>query len=63
MDMALIYPREYPAADDRSGRPQDFQNYVSFLQNLRNALDATGRHFGLSITIVSQEVSTGFTWV
>ncbi|KAF3384739.1 LysM domain-containing protein [Penicillium rolfsii] len=44
---------EYPAADDRNGRAEDYVNYVTFLRNLRRALDGTGLDFGLSITIPS----------
>ncbi|PYH81904.1 chitinase [Aspergillus uvarum CBS 121591] len=44
---------EYPAADDRNGRPEDYKNYPIFLNNLRKALDGTGLVFGLSITIPS----------
>lgn len=42
---------EYPEADDRGGIPADYSNYVSFLKNLRNRLDATGRKYGISITL------------
>lgn len=44
--------REYPAASDRYGTAADFDNYVSFLQNLRDAFDASSYSFGLSITLV-----------
>ncbi|KAL1867744.1 hypothetical protein VTK73DRAFT_4029 [Phialemonium thermophilum] len=44
---------EYPAADDRNGSPEDFQNFPSFLRNLRAALNASGFKFGLSITLPS----------
>ncbi|KAJ5621955.1 chitinase [Penicillium herquei] len=44
---------EYPAAADRYGTDADFDNYVSFLQNLRDAFDASSYNFGLSITIPS----------
>lgn len=50
--LTVIY-REYPVAPERSGKPEDFKNYVSFLKALRSALDASGHHFGLTITIVS----------
>lgn len=40
---------EYPAADDRSGRTEDYENFVTFVANLRSALDTTGRN-GLSVT-------------
>lgn len=45
--------REYPGASDRSGRSEDFQNYVSFLKNLKNALGSAGHNYGLSITLPS----------
>ncbi|KAJ5667620.1 chitinase [Penicillium longicatenatum] len=44
---------EYPAATDRYGTDADFDNYVSFLQNLRDAFDASSYNFGLSITLPS----------
>lgn len=44
---------EYPVAPERSGNPQDFANYVTFLSNLRNALGSAGHKYGLSITIPS----------
>jgi hypothetical protein len=42
---------EYPAAEDRSGRPEDFENYPRFISNLKKALRATGGRDGLSITL------------
>ena len=30
--------REYPSADDRSGRVEDFANFPSFIANLKAAL-------------------------
>ncbi|CAD0088215.1 unnamed protein product, partial [Aureobasidium mustum] len=44
---------EYPVADDRGGSPDDYDNYVTFLQNLRQALGASGHKYGVSITIPS----------
>ncbi|MCJ1347172.1 hypothetical protein MMC31_005393 [Peltigera leucophlebia] len=44
---------EYPVAPERSGNPQDYVNYVSFLANLRNALGSGGHNYGLTITIPS----------
>ncbi|KAH9478589.1 Chitotriosidase-1 [Psilocybe cubensis] len=44
---------EYPVAPERSGKPDDYKNYVTFLQNLRNALHSTGHNYGLTITIPS----------
>lgn len=45
--------REYPVAPERSGNKQDFDNYVSFLKNLKNALGSGGHKYGLTITIPS----------
>ncbi|KAL4962959.1 glycoside hydrolase family 18 protein [Aspergillus stella-maris] len=42
---------EYPVADDRSGRPEDFENFSTLLKNLKSALKATGGRDGLSITL------------
>ena len=49
--------REYPVESDRGGTPEDYTNFVTFLQNLRNALDSSGlpSRAGLSITLVSFE--------
>ncbi len=44
---------EYPVAPERSGKPADFQNYVSFLKNLKAALATNGKQYGLTITIPS----------
>lgn len=44
---------EYPVAPERSGNPQDYQTYVSFLSALRQALGSGGHNYGLSITIPS----------
>ncbi|KAF2154797.1 glycoside hydrolase family 18 protein [Myriangium duriaei CBS 260.36] len=44
---------EYPVAPERSGKPDDYKNYVSFLKNLRSALGGTGHKYGLSITLPS----------
>ncbi|KAI9775414.1 MAG: hypothetical protein M1839_001109 [Geoglossum umbratile] len=44
---------EYPGADDRSGRPEDFANYPTFLRNLRNAFHAAGHNYGVTITCPS----------
>ena len=41
--------REYPAADDRNGKPADYANFVSWIKNLRGKLGKKG----LSITIPS----------
>ncbi|KAK1145844.1 hypothetical protein N8T08_003790 [Aspergillus melleus] len=42
---------EYPAADDRSGRPEDFANFSKFMANLKAALKSTGGRNELSLTI------------
>ncbi|CAG8171739.1 unnamed protein product [Penicillium salamii] len=42
---------EYPEADDRSGRPEDFANFSKFLKNLKARLKRTGGRDGLSITL------------
>lgn len=44
---------EYPVAPERSVRPEDYQNYPVFLQNLRNAFQAAGKSWGLTITMPS----------
>ena len=44
---------EYGVAPERGGSPADFQNYVSFLKNLRNALGSGGHNYGLTITLPS----------
>lgn len=40
---------EYPAADDRNGRAEDYANYPVFLKNLKASLDTY--KYGLSITL------------
>ncbi|GKT65310.1 chitinase [Colletotrichum tofieldiae] len=42
---------EYPVAEDRGGREEDFDNYVTFLQRLRDRLNNSGRQFGLTLTL------------
>ncbi|EUC40697.1 glycoside hydrolase family 18 protein [Bipolaris oryzae ATCC 44560] len=42
---------EYPVAEDRGGIPEDFENYVTFLKNLRNHLNGSGRYYGLTLTL------------
>ncbi|KAF2434209.1 glycoside hydrolase, partial [Tothia fuscella] len=42
---------EYPEADNRGGRSIDFKNFVTFISNLRQALDGNGGRNGLSITL------------
>lgn len=50
--------REYPVAPERSGKPMDYQNYVTFLQNFRNALQSSGHSYGLSITVSTPVVAS-----
>jgi chitinase len=47
----IRFNREYPVAEERSGKPADYKNYPAFLRNLRNALSSTGHKYGLSITV------------
>ncbi|KAK8042256.1 glycoside hydrolase superfamily [Apiospora rasikravindrae] len=42
---------EYPVADDRGGVPADFEHYPNFLKRLRERLNASGKEYGLSITL------------
>jgi len=42
---------EYPVADDRFGRPEDFGNFPKMMLNLKNELKHTGGRNGLSITL------------
>ncbi|TLD22800.1 hypothetical protein PspLS_07507 [Pyricularia sp. CBS 133598] len=42
---------EYPVAEDRGGVPEDFENYVTMISRLRIALNASGKRYGLSITL------------
>ncbi|KAL4982471.1 glycoside hydrolase [Aspergillus falconensis] len=44
---------EYPVADDRSGRPEDFENFPKLIANLKKALEDTGGRNELSITLPS----------
>lgn len=43
---------EYPVAEDRGGVDADYENYVTFLSNIRNRLNNMGQEMGLSITLV-----------
>lgn len=49
----LTFYREYPVAPERSGRPEDYTEYVSFLANLKQSLTSRGHRYGLSITLPS----------
>ena len=40
-------------AAERGGRAADFDNYVTFLAKLREALDGSGKKYGLTITLPS----------
>ncbi|KAI1373922.1 glycoside hydrolase superfamily [Hypoxylon crocopeplum] len=42
---------EYPVADDRGGVAADFDHYPNFLKRLRERLNASGKEYGLSITL------------
>lgn len=42
---------EYPGADDRSGRPEDFVNFPIFVANLKSHLTSTGGRNGVTVTI------------
>ncbi|RHZ63005.1 hypothetical protein CDV55_105498 [Aspergillus turcosus] len=42
---------EYPVADDRSGRLEDYANFPTFIANLKSALDSSGGRNELSITL------------
>lgn len=42
---------EYPKVDDRSGKPEDYENFPNFMRNLKKALDGTGGRNTLSITL------------
>ncbi|RDW64378.1 uncharacterized protein DSM5745_09789 [Aspergillus mulundensis] len=42
---------EYPVADDRSGRPEDYENFVDLIANLKTFLKSSGGRHGLSITL------------
>jgi chitinase len=44
---------EYPVASERSGKPDDYKNYVTFLKNLRAALGRNGHNYGLTLTLPS----------
>jgi chitinase len=47
--ITLSPSREYPAADDRSGREVDFDNFPKFVKRLKETLSGTKK--GLTITL------------
>jgi chitinase len=50
--ISAFFQWEYPVADDRGGRPADFQNFPKFIANLKSALDHnSASRNGLTITI------------
>ncbi|KAI0863675.1 hypothetical protein F4860DRAFT_521760 [Xylaria cubensis] len=44
---------EYPGAPDRGGHEEDTDNYVLMMKTLRETMDQTGRHLGLTFTAPS----------
>ncbi|KAI0383270.1 glycoside hydrolase [Hypomontagnella monticulosa] len=44
---------EYPVASERSGREEDFDNFVTFCQRLRQRLNDDGLKKGISLTLPS----------
>ncbi|KAI3006398.1 CAZyme family GH18 [Aspergillus niger] len=44
---------EYPVDSDRGGSDADYENYPTFLANLRSALDSADKGYGLTITLPS----------
>jgi len=42
---------EYPGADDRGGKPADFENYVTLINSMRAAFDKTDPSWGISMAI------------
>ena len=42
---------EYPSANDRSGRKEDFANFPKMIANLKKALKGSGGRDGLTITL------------
>ncbi|KAH8804438.1 glycoside hydrolase superfamily [Xylogone sp. PMI_703] len=44
---------EYPVAPERSGKPEDFDNYPTLLAKIKSAFASAGRNWGLSITLPS----------
>jgi chitinase len=48
---ALTTCREYPAATDRGGAPEDTENYVLLMSEIREAFDQTNPGWQATITI------------
>ncbi|KAJ5337537.1 glycoside hydrolase [Penicillium brevicompactum] len=44
---------EYPSADDRNGRAEDYKNFPDFIANLKSALAESGGRDEISITLPS----------
>ncbi|KAM3519834.1 hypothetical protein MY4038_009654 [Beauveria bassiana] len=42
---------EYPGAPDRGGKPDDVDNFVLLLKEIRAVFDRSGRNLGISLTI------------
>lgn len=44
---------EYPVAEERSGRPEDYKNFATLMRNMKDALGAGGKKYGLTLTLPS----------
>ncbi|KAL4773042.1 hypothetical protein BDW60DRAFT_206795 [Aspergillus nidulans var. acristatus] len=42
---------EYPVAEERSGREEDYKNFPKWMKNLRSQLHSSGKKYGLSLTL------------
>ncbi|KAL4958918.1 glycoside hydrolase [Aspergillus stella-maris] len=42
---------EYPVAEERSGREEDYKNFPKWMKNLRALLHSSGKKYGLSLTL------------
>lgn len=49
----LTLCREYPGAPDRGGKPEDVENFVLLLKDIREAFDKSGRKLGITFTAPS----------
>ena len=49
----ILKAREYPVAPERSGRPEDYANFPTFLSNMRRAFHNAGHSYGITITLPS----------